>query len=125
MHAAPLQVGEVLKQSIKNVSAFVRAARALALADNIERDYKNDPSIWEIRAAANASRGDYRAAVKAEAKALSEAGGLGWDLAPLECRRRIAGEFNDERPKKSLGGITPSQYAKQLTKKGRYNAGKL
>ena len=23
-------------------------------------------------------------------------------------------EYNDERPKKSLGGITPSQYAKQL-----------
>ena len=34
-------------------------------------------------------------------------------------------EYNDERPKKSLGGITPSQYAKQLAKKGRYNAGKL
>src|SRR3984957_16638747 len=37
--------------------------RALALADNIEHEYKNDPSLWEIRAAANASRGDYRAAV--------------------------------------------------------------
>jgi transposase InsO family protein len=26
-------------------------------------------------------------------------------------------EYNDERPKKSLGGITPSQYVKQLAKK--------
>jgi transposase InsO family protein len=26
-------------------------------------------------------------------------------------------EYNDERPKKSLGGITPTQYAKQLAKK--------
>jgi len=26
-------------------------------------------------------------------------------------------EYNDERPKKSLGGITPSQYAKQLARK--------
>ena len=25
-------------------------------------------------------------------------------------------EYNDERPKKSLGGITPSQYAKQLAR---------
>jgi len=63
--------------------------RALALADNIEREYKNDPSLWEIRAAANASRGDYRAAVKAEAKALSEAGSLGWDLAPLKQRQEL------------------------------------
>jgi TonB family protein len=63
--------------------------RALALTDNIEHEYKNDPSLWEIRAAANASRGDYRAAVKAEAKAISEAGGLGWDVAPLEQRRAL------------------------------------
>lgn len=26
-------------------------------------------------------------------------------------------EYNDERPKKSLGGITPSQHAKQLARK--------
>ena len=26
-------------------------------------------------------------------------------------------EYNDERPKKSLGGLTPSQYARQLTMK--------
>lgn len=26
-------------------------------------------------------------------------------------------EYNEERPKKSLGGLTPSQYARQLTKK--------
>jgi TPR repeat protein len=64
-------------------------ARALALADNIEHDYKNDPSLWEIRAAANAARGDYRAAVKAELKAISEAGSLGWDLAPLEQRQAL------------------------------------
>jgi putative transposase len=32
----------------------------------------------------------------------------------IEAWRR---EYNEERPKKSLGGITPSQYAKQLAKK--------
>jgi putative transposase len=26
-------------------------------------------------------------------------------------------EYNEERPKKSLGGLTPSQYARQLTMK--------
>jgi putative transposase len=34
--------------------------------------------------------------------------------AVIETWRR---EYNDERPKKSLGGITPSQYAKQLARK--------
>jgi len=32
----------------------------------------------------------------------------------IEAWRR---EYNDERPKKSLGGQTPSQYAKQLASK--------
>jgi transposase InsO family protein len=31
--------------------------------------------------------------------------------AVIEAWRR---EYNDERPKKSLGGLTPSQFAKQL-----------
>jgi transposase InsO family protein len=34
--------------------------------------------------------------------------------AEIETWRR---EYNDERPKKGLGGLTPSQYAKQLAKK--------
>jgi uncharacterized protein len=64
-------------------------ARALALTDDLEHDYKADPSLWDIRAAANASRGDYRAAVKAETKAIDEAGRLGWDLASLQQRQAI------------------------------------
>jgi TonB family protein len=63
--------------------------RALTLADSLERDYKIDPSFWEIRAAANASRGDYKAAVKAESHAMNEATRLGWDLAPLQQRRSL------------------------------------
>jgi hypothetical protein len=64
-------------------------ARALALTDNLEHEYKDNPSLWEIRAAANASRGDYRAAAKAESKAISQATGLGWDLAQLEERQAL------------------------------------
>jgi TonB family protein len=63
--------------------------RALALADGLEHDYKIDPSFWEIRASANASRGDYKAAVKAESKAVDEATRLGWDLAALRQRQSL------------------------------------
>jgi hypothetical protein len=40
-----------------------------------------------------ASRGDHRAAVKAETKAIDEAGRLGWDLTPLQqCQAIYASE---------------------------------
>jgi uncharacterized protein len=63
--------------------------RALTLAESLEHDYKIDPSFWEIRAAANASRGDFKAAVKAQSKAVSEATHLGWDLAQLRQRQSL------------------------------------
>jgi TonB family protein len=61
--------------------------RALTLADSLEHDYKSDPSLWEIRAAADASRGDYKAAGKAQARAIAEGKRLGWDLAKMEKRQ--------------------------------------
>ncbi len=61
--------------------------RALALTDSIEHEYRIDPSYWEIRAAASASRGDFKAAVRTQAKALSEAMRLGWDLMLLQQRQ--------------------------------------
>jgi uncharacterized protein len=64
-------------------------SRALLLMDSIEREYRIDPSYWEIRAAANASRGDFKAAVKAQSKALSEGTRLGWDLAQLQQRQSL------------------------------------
>jgi hypothetical protein len=64
-------------------------ARALSLANSLEHDYKHDPSLWEIRAAANASRGDYKTAVKAESQAITEATSLGWDLAQLQKRQSL------------------------------------
>lgn len=42
-----------------------------------------------------------------------------WFTSIAHARAVIEGwrrEYNEERPKKSLGGITPSQYAKQLAK---------
>jgi TPR repeat protein len=64
-------------------------ARALALTDGIQRTYKEDPSFWEIRAAAFASRDDYIGAMKAQSQALDQATRLGWDLAPLQQRSSL------------------------------------
>jgi TPR repeat protein len=70
-----------------NPSADIRdPSRALALSDNLQHDYKKDPSLLEIRAAAYASRGDYGAAIKAESQALVEATRLGWNVQPLQQR---------------------------------------
>jgi TonB family protein len=63
--------------------------RALILAESLEHEYKIDPSFWEVRAAANASLGDFKAAVKAQSKAVSEATRLGWDLAQLQQRQSL------------------------------------
>jgi uncharacterized protein len=64
-------------------------SRALALADAAERDYKRDPSLWEIRAAAYAARGDFGAAKKAEARAMESAKALGWDLDAMQQRDSV------------------------------------
>lgn len=64
-------------------------ARALALTDGMQRVYKEDPSYWEIRAAAFASRADYNAAIKTQSQALNEATRLEWDLAPLQQRASL------------------------------------
>ncbi len=64
-------------------------ARALTLTDSIEHEYRIDPSFWEIRAAANASRGDFKAAAKAQSKAVSHATALGWELGQLQQRQAL------------------------------------
>ena len=63
--------------------------RALTLSDSIEHEYKNDPSYWEIRAAAYAARGDSTAAVKTQGKAVNEATHLGWDVVLLQQRQSL------------------------------------
>ena len=69
------------------ISGLRDPPRALTLADGLEHDYKIDPSFWEIRAAAHASRGDFKAAIKEQSKAVNEATRLGWDLAQLQQRQ--------------------------------------
>ena len=59
------------------------------MTSTVEHEYKIDPSYWEIRAAAYASHGDFKAAVKAESKAVSEATHLGWDLMQLQQRESL------------------------------------
>ena len=70
-----------------NPSADIRdPPRALALSDSLPHEYRRDPSLLEIRAAAYASRGDYPAASKAQSQAIEEATRLGWNLQPLQQR---------------------------------------
>lgn len=84
------EAGEIMLSAMlaASASSTVRdPARALAYLDTLEREYTFDPSYWEIRAAAQASRGDFKAALKAEAEAIDKATALGWDLSPLNSRR--------------------------------------
>jgi TPR repeat protein len=56
--------------------------RATDLLDAVLKEYKDDPTVFEIRAAARANRGDFKSAMKDQAKAVEMAKKLGWDLAP-------------------------------------------
>jgi uncharacterized protein len=84
---AKLMLAAVLAAS--PAEGVIDPARALMLSDNIEREYRHDPSLWEIRAAAYASRGDYDPALKAQSQALKEAANLGWDLTLLNRRQTL------------------------------------
>jgi tetratricopeptide (TPR) repeat protein len=69
--------------------------RALELLKTVMRDVDQDPTSFEIRAAANASLGNFDNAKKDQAKALRMARTLGWDLASAEARLR---EYESNRP---------------------------
>jgi TonB family protein len=69
--------------------------RALELLKTVMRDVDQDPTSYEIRAAANASLGNFDNARKDQAKALKMAKALSWDLASLEARLH---EYSDGRP---------------------------
>jgi TPR repeat protein len=60
--------------------------RALQLLEQVSRDVKGDPIAFEIRAAAQASGGDFAAALRSENKAIEVAQHLKWDLTPLNER---------------------------------------
>jgi uncharacterized protein len=83
--SAKLQLAAVLAAYPSNRDP----ARALTLADSLQHDHENDPTLWEIRAAANAQRGDYKAAARAQSRAISQAKELGWDLTKLMDRETL------------------------------------
>ena len=60
--------------------------RAMSLLDEVYRGVKDDPTVHEIRAAAQANMGDFKAAVNTEREAIHKAGALKWDLTPLNER---------------------------------------
>jgi tetratricopeptide (TPR) repeat protein len=60
--------------------------RALELLDEVFRGVNDDPAAFEIRAAAQASAGQFEDAVKSERKAVAMAQALKWDVAPLNER---------------------------------------
>ena len=59
--------------------------RALDLLNRVQ-DVDQDPTPYDIRAAAQAAQGDFSHAVRSEQTAISRATKLGWDLAPLQQR---------------------------------------
>jgi TonB family protein len=60
--------------------------RALTLIDEVFRGVKDDPTAYEIRAAAQASAGEFKDAVKNEKYALTLARRLKWDVTPMDDR---------------------------------------
>lgn len=60
--------------------------RSLVLLKTVMRDMDQDPTAFEIRAAANAMLGEFEAAQKDQAKALRMAQKLQWDVAPQQAR---------------------------------------
>jgi TPR repeat protein len=61
-------------------------ARALRLERKAFRGVGFDPTGYEIRAAAYATAGRFKRAVRAERRAIAHARALGWSLAPLQAR---------------------------------------
>lgn len=60
--------------------------RALELLKKILGEVRDDPTSYEIRAAARAAQGDFAQAVASERKAIGDARDLHWDLTPLKQR---------------------------------------
>jgi len=60
--------------------------RALTLLDEVFRGVKDDPTAFEIRAAAQASTGRFKEALQSEHKAIEMAQRLKWDVTPLNER---------------------------------------
>lgn len=60
--------------------------RALGLVEQVKSEFSDNPSLYEIRAAAQAAMGDFKGAVSSEQRAISSARAVSWDVAPLQER---------------------------------------
>ena len=69
-------------------------SRALDLLKRVQ-DVDDDPTPYEVRAAAEAAQGDFSHAVGAEQSAISRATRLGWDLTPLQQRLSL---YQSDKP---------------------------
>ncbi|HYB63748.1 MAG TPA: hypothetical protein VEC59_00650, partial [Steroidobacteraceae bacterium] len=77
------------------VNSLRDPARALHLLEGVKGDLRGDPAEFEIRAAAEASAGDFAQAVKSEREAIDRAAKLHWDLSSL--RERLA-SYQNQKP---------------------------
>ena len=64
-------------------------ARALNLLDQVGDSFEYDPTMFEIRAAAQAALGKFEDAQTSQARAIIKAKGLDWDTAALESRLEL------------------------------------
>lgn len=63
-----------------------KQARELARAASRDWHDRDDPDTWQILAAASALTGDFKAAIEAQTKAISQATSAGWATNALEAR---------------------------------------
>lgn len=83
-HDAKLYLSALLAAT--PVTGLRDPARALQLLESVKADLRGDPAEREIRAAAQASAGDFSRAASSERDAIGTAKRLHWDLAPLNER---------------------------------------
>jgi hypothetical protein len=67
-------------------SAPADPRRSLELLGDVMKDLEDDPSAYEVRAAALSQTGAFEGAIAAQKRAVAKARKLDWDVAPQEER---------------------------------------
>lgn len=97
--AARMWLDRAAKSGNKNAKLYLSAILATSpepsvrdpqsaqkLISEVFKDFDDDPTTWEVRAAAHAAAGNYADAVKVQQSAIDRATKLGWDLKPMQER---------------------------------------